>query len=60
MGAGMLLAAFLTTRLKLSLGGVPCPDCHRPLLGYAVKLALISGNCCHCGRSIFGEANDKG
>jgi|ERR1700722_16492729 len=53
MGAGILLLAFLATRVKLSLGGVPCPNCDKPLLGYGVKLALISGNCCHCGNPIF-------
>lgn len=56
IGTGLLLLAFVAARLKLSHGGVPCPNCHSPLQGYGAKLALISGNCCRCGRPIFREA----
>lgn len=44
-----VIAAFLLTGVI----GVPrCPHCGRLLTGYLLRIAIASGNCGYCGRSV--------
>jgi len=40
---------------KFKLRDLPCPDCGRPLVGGAGKLAIETGICIYCGCRLFQE-----
>ena len=45
----VVIAAFLLTGVV----GVPrCPHCKRLLTGYLLRIAIASGNCGYCGKSV--------
>lgn len=40
---------------KFKLRDLPCPECNRPLIGNAGKVALETGICVYCGCRLFEE-----
>jgi len=44
-----LVGLALASRLVTRSGGVPCPVCGEKLFGTCAFLALMTGNCGHCG-----------
>jgi hypothetical protein len=34
---------------------VLCPSCDKPLMGVSSQIAIATGNCGHCGESVFSE-----
>jgi hypothetical protein len=45
----------LATKGKFKLRDLLCPDCGRPLVGGAGKLAVQTGMCVYCGCRLFEE-----
>lgn len=35
--------------------GHRCPSCGKPLIGLSAQVAIATGNCGHCGESVFFE-----
>lgn len=48
-----LLAIPLLGMVRFKTGGVPCPECHRPLFGRAAGVATETGICVYCGCRLF-------
>ncbi|EEF62638.1 hypothetical protein [Pedosphaera parvula] len=49
------LATMLGKRRNKRFGLHCCPECKKPLTGINVQLAIASGNCGHCDKSIFNK-----
>lgn len=54
-GGLLLLFTFAVSRVK-QIYGVHCPNCRRLVFGMSAKLALMTGNCAHCGERVFNES----
>lgn len=53
-GVGIVLLAFaFALRYFFKDDGIPCPNCHQPLLGAAGRMVLMTGNCGFCGERVL-------
>ena len=50
---GNLLLLHVLNRARMKKHGLFCPYCRGPLRGSSAQTAIATGNCGHCGNSLF-------